>query len=126
MTTNAVNWFEIPVADLDRAVPLYEAALGTPLHRETFLGVPHAIFASAKSGAAGGALIADAKRKPGATGSLVYLAVRGDVQQALDRAVAAGAVMVVPVTSLGPNGSFVVIRDLDGNHVGLHAPAAAS
>ena len=33
---NAVNWFEIPVADLDRAARFYERALDIRLKREVF------------------------------------------------------------------------------------------
>ena len=30
----AINWFEIPVTDLDRAQAFYEAVLAAPLRRE--------------------------------------------------------------------------------------------
>lgn len=32
---DAINWFEIPVRDLDRATRFYEAMLGKKLKRET-------------------------------------------------------------------------------------------
>lgn len=32
---NALNWFEIPVSDLDRAQECYETLLATTIRRET-------------------------------------------------------------------------------------------
>ena len=32
---NAINWFEIPVSNLDRAQKFYETLLGTAIRRET-------------------------------------------------------------------------------------------
>src|SRR5438034_697544 len=53
--SNAINWFEIFVADLDRATRFYETALGVQLRRETFAGTPMAVFAGGPD-AVGGAL----------------------------------------------------------------------
>jgi hypothetical protein len=33
---HAINWFEIPVADLERAMKFYGAMTNTPLQREAF------------------------------------------------------------------------------------------
>jgi predicted enzyme related to lactoylglutathione lyase len=122
---NAINWFEIPTRDLDKAVTFYEAVLGQPIKREDFGGVPHGVL-SADKDAVAGALVADAKRTPGAGGTLIYLDCTGGVPGAVERAKQAGAQIVLPVTSIGPFGWIAVIRDLDGNEVGLHAEAAAS
>ena len=35
---NAINWFEIPAADYERAVAFYEGLLGAALHREDMGG----------------------------------------------------------------------------------------
>ena len=32
---NVINWFEIPVADMDRAVAFYEPVMQVSLRRET-------------------------------------------------------------------------------------------
>src|SRR5580698_976708 len=66
-----VNWFEIPTANLDRAVKFYERMLGIRLKLETFHGIPQAILlGDANEGS--GSLIADPRRKPTADGTLVY------------------------------------------------------
>jgi predicted enzyme related to lactoylglutathione lyase len=44
MSRNAVNWFEIPAANLDRAQRFYEAVLGTPLKRQAMGSERMAIF----------------------------------------------------------------------------------
>jgi len=41
-----------------------------------------------------------------------------------DRAVAAGGKVVQPTTDLGPHGTIALIRDLDGNVVGIHTAKA--
>jgi predicted enzyme related to lactoylglutathione lyase len=123
---NAINWFEIPVRDLDKATPFYAAVLGIELKRELFFGVPHAIFLA--EGVAG-ALIQDAQRAPAAPqtgGSTLYLHAQDGVSACLARAIEAGGRVVRPLTAIGPFGTIALIADLDGNVVGLHAPAAAA
>lgn len=133
-----INWFEIPVTNLDRAAALYAATLGYELKREVFFGVPHAIFNiagnhvdSAADGTGGsgerdavtGALISDPKRAPRrGTGTVVYLHAQDGVPACLARGVEAGAKVVQPTTDIGPFGTIALIEDFDGNVVGLHAP----
>ena len=117
---NRVTWFEIPVANLDRASALYAAALGFEIKREVFFGVPHAVFNAA---GVTGALISDPGRAPRpGTGTVAYLLAEDGVPATLARAVAAGARVVQPTTDIGPFGTIAQIEDLDGNVVGLHAP----
>lgn len=117
---NAINWFEIPVEDMDRAVRFYEALLGYDLRRENFMDVPHAIIKSSKDGdGVGGALIQDKKRKPAGAGTCVYLN-SPDIEAALKRATAVGGDVLQPKTSIGPMGSIALVKDTEGNLVGLH------
>jgi predicted enzyme related to lactoylglutathione lyase len=122
--TNAITWFEIPVANLDRAAAFYSKVVGRPLKHEVFGGVPHAMFATAETKTTvTGALVEDAKRPRGA-GVTIYLDVDG-VQAAVDRAVAAGGKIVQPTTDIGPFGTVALIADLDGNVVGVHTEKAS-
>ena len=57
-----VNWFEIPTANLDRAVRFYESMLGIRLKLATFNGVQQAMLLGDKDDASG-SLIADPRRK---------------------------------------------------------------
>ena len=51
----AINWFEIPVTDIDRAQAFYEAVLGQPLRREP-MG-PQTLAVSVATGAVAVAVV---------------------------------------------------------------------
>jgi predicted enzyme related to lactoylglutathione lyase len=123
---NAINWFEIPTANMDRAVAFYEATVKRTLKREVFAGLPHAVFpARGPNGserAVAGAIVAGGPHlRPGASGTVVYLDCPDGVAAALGRATAHGATVVLPHTAIGPNGFIAIIDDPEGNRVGLHA-----
>ena len=116
---NAVNWFEIFVTDLDRASRFYQTALGIELRREEFGGKSMAIFPYQDPGA-GGALVKDPRRAPGG-GSLVYLDATGKLDACLDRVPRTGGSVILPRTDIGDPGFIAIIRDSEGNEIGLHA-----
>jgi predicted enzyme related to lactoylglutathione lyase len=118
---SAINWFEIPTTNLDRAVHFYEAVLGEPLRREVFTEMPMAIFPH-DAEAPGGALIQDARRKPSTDGTLIYLAVDGKLDQVIGRVDKAGGAVVLGRTHIGDPGYIALIRDSEGNVIGLHSP----
>ena len=123
-SVNAINWFELPTGNMQRAVNFYQATLGVVLKQEVFGGFAHAVFPTGNAGAtaAAGALVEGAPHlTPGTAGTVVYLNCPDGVPAALARANAAGATTIVPHTAIGPNGFFAIIDDLDGNRVGLHA-----
>jgi predicted enzyme related to lactoylglutathione lyase len=116
-----INWFEIPVTNLDEAAALYSATLGVELKREVLFGVPQAIFLAEGEGVTG-SLISDPKRAPQrGVGTVVYLDVKDGVAASLARAIAAGAKVVQPTTDIAPFGEIALIEDPDGNVIGLHA-----
>ena len=118
----AINWFEIPVANIDRAQAFYEALLGAPLRREAMGPQTLAVLPYTEP-AVGGALIAgDRIPAPSGNGTLVYLNVNPSLDAALARALAAGAQLVTPRVDLPDGmGSFVHVLDVEGNRIGLHA-----
>lgn len=116
--SNAVNWFEIPVTDMDRAMRFYETLLGKPLKRESLTGRPIAVFPYQ---GVGGALV-QGDRAPSLDGTIVYLDVRGDLDGWLRRAQTAGGKVVLPRTDIGEPGFIGLIKDSEGNTVGLHLP----
>lgn len=126
---NAINWFEIPTRDMDRAVAFYEKTLHRTLKREVFAGLPHAVFpargVNGPQGAVAGALVADGPHLvPGANGTIVYLDCPDGIAATLSRARAQGANVVQPHTAIGENGFIAVIDDLEGNRIGLHSMTA--
>jgi predicted enzyme related to lactoylglutathione lyase len=121
---NALNWFEIPCAQLSRAAAFYEKVTGLTLKRQDFLNVPHAIFNFRPQGGVGGALVEDKDNAPNAKGQRVFLNAATELDAWLSRVEPAGGKVVVGKTSIGPMGDFAIIQDTEGNHVGLHAPLA--
>jgi uncharacterized protein len=116
---NAINWFEIPCADLDRATTFYETLLGAKMQRED-LGGDMAIFPAEQTGT-GGTLVKRQFQKPGA-GTMVYLNCDGDLDDVLARVPAAGGLVLMPKTEVpGGYGHFACLRDTEGNHIGLHS-----
>ena len=118
---NAIHWFEIPTTDLPRASAFYEAVLGLSLKQEDFGGTPMAIFPTDEEGVTG-ALVLDARRAPNAQGALLYLDATGKLDECLARVAGARGEVVLPRTAIGPQGFIAIVRDTEGNHVGLHAP----
>lgn len=118
--SHAIDWFEISVADLARAQRFYELTLGSTLTRSDYARVPAAVFPGEKDHVRG-ALIQDPKRKPGTGGAMVYLNATGKLDACLERVPSAGGDVVLPKTDIGEPGFIAIVRDTEGNLVGLHA-----
>jgi predicted enzyme related to lactoylglutathione lyase len=117
---NAINWFEIPCEDLDRATSFYEILLGAKMHRPS-LDNPMAIFSSEQTGT-GGTLVKRSFQKPGRGGTMVYLNCDGELDDVLARVPVAGGLILMPKTEVpGGYGHFACLRDTEGNHIGLHS-----
>jgi uncharacterized protein len=116
---NALNWFEIPVRDLDRAQKFYEAVLAAPLRRETMAGDTMALFAYDNDQGVGGCLV---RGDPAMHGTVIYLNAAPSLDAVLARVEAAGGRIATPRTELPQGmGAFAHIVDTEGNRVGLHA-----
>jgi predicted enzyme related to lactoylglutathione lyase len=118
---NAISWFEIPCKDLDRAERFYNTVLGKPLKREIFGGSPISIFPYERMAGVGGCLLAAPQHKPCPDGVRVYLLV-DDLDAALSRVKGAGGEVVLPRTAIGDPGFIGLMRDTEGNVVGVHVP----
>jgi hypothetical protein len=124
MSKNVINWFEIPVVEMSRAMRFYEQVLGSTLRREKFEGMDLAVFAAdgGVKGALLGAKLGGAiARQPSAEGAIVYLDATGQLDAALGRVAGAGGEVVLGKTNIGPAGHMALVRDTEGNVVGLHA-----
>jgi predicted enzyme related to lactoylglutathione lyase len=119
---HALNWFELAVNDLPRATRFYETVLGESLKREVFDGMPMAIFRTPDPREVGGALVQSPSRKPGTDGGLIYLNAAGRLDACLDRVEQAGGAVLMPKTDIGEPGFIALVRDTEGNTVGLHSP----
>jgi len=119
---NALNWFEIPVTDMERAQRFYNHILDTALvagpGQSGFL---MSMFPDEEG--VGGALVAGDDYVPGTAGTIVYLNCNPSLDAVLSRVEAAGGEILVPSTDIGENGSFAFILDTEGNRIGLHESA---
>lgn len=118
---NPVNWFEIPVVDLDRAVHFYQTVLGYELSRND-LGPIHMAFFPMLDNARGtsGALVQSDGFIPAATGILIYFTV-DDIDATLQRVEAEGGLILQRRESIGKYGWVGRFEDSEGNVVALHS-----
>lgn len=123
-TANAVNWFEIPVKDLDRARDFYETIFDSQLEEPTeMLGMKMVSFPyEPANGKVSGALVQSEMHEPSQTGAVVYLNANPSIQEVIDRIEEAGGTVVLPRTEISPEvGYMAFFIDTEGNKVGLHS-----
>jgi predicted enzyme related to lactoylglutathione lyase len=120
---NAINWFEIPTVDFERAKKFYEVVFNytmpVAVNEENFkLG----ILPSEEKGA-GGAIIWNAAYKPGKNdGVLIYLNGNPDLQEVLNRIPEAGGSLLIEKRQISPQFGFMAIFiDTEGNRIALHS-----
>jgi len=121
---NALNWFEIPVMDFDRAKKFYESIFDYQMPENQMGDAKMGFFLyDFQGGKVGGAIV---KRPgfhvPSELGSLVYLNCQPDLQKVLDRVENAGGKTLLSKTSVGEGlGNWALITDTEGNRVALHS-----
>lgn len=118
---NAINWFEIPVNNMDRAKKFYETILGVDLALNEMGPTVMAWFPLENDapGAAGTLLKADGFT-PSYEGSLVYFSVQ-DIEAVLNKINSNGGKTLNPKTSIGEYGFYAHFEDSEGNRVALHS-----
>lgn len=121
---NAVDWFEIPTVNLERACAFYEQAFDCKLN-VLQLGekLRLALFPAEPFKAVGGALAHHPDfYTPSQTGTLVYLNADPDLAVVLARIEKVGGQVIVPKTQISPEHGFMaVFVDCEGNRVALHS-----
>jgi predicted enzyme related to lactoylglutathione lyase len=124
MNTHAINWFEIPVSDFERAKKFYENIFEYQMPENT-MGKARMGFLlyDFQNGGRGGAIVHYPELyTPSDNGTLVYLNCDPDLSVVLNRVENAGGSVLVPKTDIGNNlGFFAMIKDSEGNRVALHS-----
>ena len=119
---NAINWFEIPAKNFERAKSFYEAVLGIKIQPVPHPTNKYGIFpAEMEKGQVGGALSEGEGCEPSNKGSLVYLNGGDDLSVPLSKVEKAGGKIVLPKFPIGPNGFMAHFTDTEGNKVALHS-----
>ncbi len=118
---NAVNWFEIPVTDIERAAKFYSKVLGVEMApRELGAGTKMAFFSGDKEGVRG-ALVQSDGYVPSDKGVVLYLNAGDDLAPALARVKPAGGAVILEKFSMGKDGFIATFKDTEGNKVALHS-----
>lgn len=118
---NAINWFEIPAKDFERAKSFYETVLNIKMMMP-FPEMKYAMFpADMQHGEIGGGLIEDKGWEPVHGGVLIYLNGGDDLSVPLSKVEDAGGKILIPKTSIGANGFMARFTDTEGNIVAFHS-----
>lgn len=121
MQHNPVVWFEIYVQDMPRARAFYEQTLQVSLNRLAVDGIEMWAFdMSPGTTGSSGALIAVPGVPSGGNSTVVYFSC-ADCAVEAERAVQAGGVLERGKMSIGEYGFVAMVKDPDGNLIGLHS-----
>ncbi|MCB0668718.1 MAG: VOC family protein [Saprospiraceae bacterium] len=121
MKKNPINWFEIPVKNLERAASFYEKILGCKLSIQDFGGLKMAWFPMVQDGpGATGSLVQQESYIPSYEGSMVYFSVE-DINKTLAQVEEHGGKVLNPKNSIGEFGFVAHFEDTEGNRVALHS-----
>jgi predicted enzyme related to lactoylglutathione lyase len=122
--THAINWFELPVNDFDRAKKFYETIFDYQMP-ENQMGAARMGFLlyDFQSGGRGGAIVHNPGfYTPSNNGTLVYLNCDPDLAVVMDKVLNAGGKILQKKQLIGPNlGYWALIEDSEGNRVALHS-----
>ena len=121
--TNSLNWFEIPVLDMQRAKHFYQVAFGIHMDDMSMPGMEMAGFPMEMgSGKASGVLVKSDYSRPSIDGVLIYLNANPDMADVLDRILSEGGQIVMPKTLVTPEiGYMANFIDTEGNRIALHS-----
>jgi predicted enzyme related to lactoylglutathione lyase len=120
---NALNWFEIPATDIERAKGFYEGIMEIQMTTSSMMGIEMAFFPyTMGSGKLSGAICKSQNHKPSYDGCIVYLNGNPDLQNVLDKVEQAGGQVVMPKTKISDEvGYMAFIIDTEGNKVAVHS-----
>jgi len=122
-TTNAINWFEIPVTDMQRAKHFYQVVFGIHMEDMDMPGMQMAMFPyEMNSGKLSGALVKSDYHRPSHDGVIIYLNANPDLKEVLDRVESEHGEVIMPKTQISPEiGYMAFFIDSEGNRVALHS-----
>jgi uncharacterized protein len=126
MKNNPVCWFEIYVQDMPRAKAFYEEVFATKLEKLPTADLEMWAFGmdkegcSAPSGGAAGALIHYPGAESGGGGTIVYFSC-DDCAVEAGRVSTAGGSIFKEKFSIGQFGFIALVKDTEGNLIGLHS-----
>ena len=118
---NRAVWFDIPVADLDRAIEFYKHVLAIKISKETYGDFQFALLEHDLGN--GGCLVPRPDEITANKGVMLYLNVNGRLDDAVTKTRAHGGKVIEEIHSIGPHGFRAIILDSEGNRMVLHSAA---
>lgn len=119
--TNAINWFEIPVTNFERAKKFYATVYQNEINEMPMPNMKYGVLPCDMEKGVGGAIIEMEGVKPSADGVTVYLNGGDDLSAPLGRIEVAGGQILMPKTAIGENGFMAQFLDTEGNRIALHS-----
>lgn len=121
MSKHAINWFEIPVADFERARKFYSHILDFEMI-DMLMDNDRLGFFPSEAGSVSGAIVSGKIYHPSDQGVLIYLNCGDDLSVVLNKVEEAGGIINKPKTIITPeHGYYAFIIDTEGNKIGLHS-----
>ena len=119
---NVLNWFEIPVTNMERAVKFYTAVFGYEAMYQTNMGGIDMAFFPMEGEGVGGALCKGEGHNPTQDGSLIYLNGNPDLEKQISLVESAGGKLILPKTLITEEiGYMAIFIDSEGNKMALHS-----
>ncbi|MGY6647321.1 VOC family protein [Wenyingzhuangia sp. IMCC45574] len=121
---NAINWFEIPATNYERAKEFYTTVLDIQVedHHMPEQNVKYGMLPYDKdSDGVGGGIAVMEGLTPTTDGPTIYLNGGDDLSVALSKVEAAGGKVIMPKTDIGENGFMAQFIDSEGNRLALHS-----
>lgn len=122
--SNTLNWFEVPVVNMERAAKFYSTVFDVDIEVSEFGGMPMGFFPyEPMSGKLSGALIKSEMHIPSATdGPALYFNAGDDLSGALAKVEGAGGSIVMPKTQISEeHGYMAFFLDTEGNRMAMHS-----
>lgn len=118
---NPVNYFEIPVSNLQRAIEFYSSVFDFQFEQSIVDGNEMAFFPfyDGESGITG-ALAKGESYLPGKQGVRIYFS-NDNIEETLQKVLLVGGKILYPLTSVGEWGSVAEFEDSEGNCIALHS-----
>lgn len=115
-----LNWFEIPVLDMERAVSFFNYLYGMKMEITEVPDYAMAPFPEATG--VGGALVMGQGCVPSESGTLLYLNATENMELMLSRVKEAGGRVIMGKTEISEDsGFFALFVDTEGNKLALHS-----
>ncbi|WP_116132428.1 VOC family protein [Tropicimonas sp. IMCC34043] len=115
---NITLWAEIPVRDLDKGIAFYAAATGATIDKVDMGGEEVAVFRVADRAEGISANLFVGEPGQAETGPVIFLAIDGTIEDAMQRTEAAGGRVLSDIVTIPP-GQYFYAADPDGNRIGL-------